>query len=236
MDRALFVQPHAIAMRRNAIEWRDKHSLDAELELCRLWGEVRPLVAEIVEEVSWRSAVAEPNAFIKREIDPLLAAKFGPSLLQLLERARDDLEGIVEELPAMDRSIAESHGEEDHLEAATDVLTGLVPLAGGLVMGAALPSLAVVSGTAMFGLVATSTLSLPILFGGLAVTGAALAAGAVKTSDLHSLRTRRMLARIDSHVIQAILSREPIPDRMSVLARLREAYAQAARLAMEESL
>ena len=234
MNEAQVMPPHMITHRRTIIEWRDRHSLDAELALCRFWSDFRPQIVEVVEEVSWRSAIVEPKAFIRREIDPLLAAGFGPRVEQLLTSARNDLQSIADTVIELDGAIAASDGEEDHFEAATDVLTGLMPLAGGLVMGASLPSLAVVSGTAMFGLVATSTLSLPILFGGIAASGAALATGVVKTSDLHALRSRRMLARIDTHVRHAILSPEEDSDRLSVLARLRQAFALSAALAMEE--
>lgn len=234
MDGIAMGAPHTIAMRREILEWQDRHSLDAEVALGRLWSDLRPQIAERLEEISWRSAIANPNAFIRSEIDPILAEKFTPKVQRLIEIARDDLASSVENTLELDHSIEAIEEGEEHLQAATDVLTGLMPLAGGLIMGASLPSLAIASGTAMFGLVATSTISMPLLLGGLALSGAAIATGAVKTSKLHALRTRRMLARIDRHVHYAILSRDTEAERKSVLARLRNAYAEAATLAMEE--
>lgn len=56
--------------------------------------------------------------------------------------------------------LTENEALEDRVSAAQDLLEGLAPLAGAIAMGAALPSFAVVSSTAMFGLIATSKLGI----------------------------------------------------------------------------
>lgn len=120
--------------------------------------------------------------------------------------------------------LTENEALEDRVSAAQDLLEGLAPLAGAIAMGAALPSFAVVSSTAMFGLIATSTISLPVLAAGLALAGTALGVGAVKTSALHTRLTKRMLAQINRHVVSAVLSGDLSADPLSILARILAAY------------
>ena len=222
----------AIVLRDRMLEWRDTHSAAAMLAFNALWRDLRPTIEDRLSDLSYKSALVEPHAYIAREIDPLLAQTFGGETDRLVNEARDDLATLTRCDIALDGTIDNTDDLEDRLTAAQDVLEGLVPLAGGIAMGAALPSFAVASGTAMFGLLATSTVSLPMLAVGLTVAGTGVAVGAIKTSTLHARVTKRMMARIDRHVAAAILSIDAIGDMGGntggdappILARILAAY------------
>ncbi len=226
--------PHSIELRRAVLEWRDKHTVLATLTLNRRWQDLKPAIETKLEQVPWKSAIAAPTKYIKNEIDPLLAAELAPLAAKLVKDAHDDLSSVIEQQIEVDPAMADRSTDEHHLETAVDLLESLVPLAGGLAMGAALPSMAVVSGTAAFGLVATSTVSVPILAGGLAIAGLAVATGAVKANQLYALRSSRMKARVASHVEQALLSVDMNAAHPSVLARIVGAYEDAAAIALQQ--
>ncbi|MBY6014075.1 hypothetical protein KUV75_04060 [Qipengyuania gaetbuli] len=228
------MEPHDIQLRRKVLEWRDEHSTAATLELNRLWLDVKPLVAEKLAAVSWRSALAEPNRYITREIDPFLAEQLAPKLEKLVSRAQQDLKAIARRHFELNPSLAPNEGEENHLGSAIAILSGIAPLAGGLAMGIALPSFAIVSGTTAFGLVATSTVSLPIVLGGVAAAGALLATGVVNTSKLHSYSAGRMMKRVEDHVRRSLLLADQSASPPSVLGQLINAYDAASEAALGE--
>lgn len=226
--------PQNIDLRRRLLEWRDEHSSTAALELNRLWLDLKPTIAEKLAGVSWRSALTEPNGYIVREIDPLLAEHLEPKIADLTNAARQDMINLAKRHFELSPALSPSSDEEDHIVSAMAVLSSVAPLAGGLAMGVALPSFAVVSGTAAFGLIATSTVSLPIVVGGVAAAGTLLATGVVKTSKLHAYSTDRMMKRVESHVRRALLSNDQSVSPPSVLRQLRDAYQTAFETAAGE--
>lgn len=213
-----------IAVQNDLLSWRDTHTVAAIAAFNSLWRDLRPQIESKLADLGYKSALVEPAAYIVREIDPIIAGHFTDEAAKLLARASEDFADLSSSSLVVDSAMIGNEALEDRLFAAQDLLEGLAPLAGGIAMGAALPSFAVVSGTAMFGLVATSTISLPVLAVGLAMAGTAVGVGAVKTSALHSRLTKRMLARIDRHVVSAVLSVDLNADPLSILARILSAY------------
>ena len=227
--------PAALA-RREILEWRDRHKLASTLGLARCWQDLRPSVNERIEDIGWYYAAVSPSAFIENNIDPLIIEGLSSTVEQLIGNAQDELRQIVEHQLSAIAAIGNVKPESNSLEDATEVLSSIAPLAGGLALGAALPGMAVVSGTAAFGLIATSTVSMPILLGGLALAGGAVATGVVKTSQLRSYRTRSIRKRIEDHVEQSVLatSAPAIPSAApSVLFQIHQALDEAADKALE---
>ena len=218
------------------MEWRDRHKLAATLTLARCWQDLKPSINERVEDIGWYDAAVSPSAFIEKEVDPLLVDSIGSAIERLIADAQDDLRQIGEHQLSVNATVAQVGAHINTFEDATEVLSGIAPLAGGLALGAALPSMAVVTGATAFGLVATSTVSVPILLGGLALAGGAVATGAVKTSQLRNYRSKSIRKRVESHVEQAILSTSLPPTqnaRPSVLLQIHQALDEAASKAME---
>lgn len=213
-----------VAVQNDLLSWRDTHSVAAIAAFNSLWRDLRPQIESKLADLGYKSALVEPAAYIVREIDPIIARFFADEAEKLVAKASADLANIAASDLVVNGDMAGNEPLEDRLTAAKDVLEGLAPLAGGIAMGAALPSVAVVSGISMFGLVATSTISLPVLAAGLAVAGTAVGVGAIKTSALHAKLTKRMMARIDKHVASAVLLGDLTADPLSILARILAAY------------
>ena len=218
------------------MEWRDRHKLAATLTLARCWQDLKPSINERVEDIGWYDAAVSPSAFIEKEVDPLLVDSIGSAIERLIADAQDDLRQIGEHQLSVNATVAQVGAHINTFEDATEVLSGIAPLAGGLALGAALPSMAVVTGATAFGLVATSTVSVPILLGGLALAGGAVATGVVKTSQLRDYRSKSIRKRVESHVEQAILSTSLPPTQNagpSVLLQIHQALDEADSKAME---
>ena len=221
-------------MRRDILDWRNRHQLNALMSLSRLWQDLKPQLYERLGEISWNEAAVSPSAYIKKKIDPILKAEIANDVERIMQLAKMEMASIMEHHFEQFEELDDVEAQQDALELATEILTSIGPLAGGLVLGAALPSLAVVSGTVAFGLVATSTVSIPILVGGLAIAGGAVATGIVKTSSLRTLRANRIKKRLDAHVRQAVFSLDRSPSKKSILLEIQDAFDQAANLALEK--
>ncbi|TCJ37373.1 hypothetical protein [Parafrankia sp. BMG5.11] len=220
----------SIDSRRQILEWRDRHLQNAALALSRTWQDLRPIVDEKLDQITWSSALTEPAAYIAREIDPIVTKRVEEVVQRLISDAQLELSAIFEHQLDVETSVGGIPDEPESLQQVTDVLSGLVPVAGGLALGAALPGMAVVSGTAAFGLIATSAVSAPVLVSGLLLAGGALATGVIKTSQIRDARNARIRARIRKYVEAAILS--PQSD-ISVMRRFTIGIEAAAQSAME---
>lgn len=85
----------------------------------------------------------------------------------------------------------------------------------------------------MFGMVATSAVSAPILLSGIAVAGAGLATGVLQTSRIKEKRIARMRDRVRKHIDVAVLDVTPQSVNPSLLARLTAGINAAASAALE---
>lgn len=225
----------AIRERRSILKWRDRHLVAASLALNRAWQDVRPVVEEKLAAISWKSVLFESDAFVAREIDPLVADAVGTATQRIMAVAQSELDTLVSHQMEVERSLQQTSTEQqqDRWAGTVDLLAGVAPLAGGVAAGAAVPGLAIVSGTAFLGLVSTSVVSVPILVGGIVVVGALLSAGALQTSKIKDKGTARMLDRVRRHVEAAVLSVDPDAATPSVNLRLQNAITAAAKAALE---
>ena len=214
-------QATTIAARREILDWRDRHETAVLIVLPRAWQDSRRRIEAKLEDIGWQELITAPDAFIGREIDPLIEGELGPVVRRLLAEAQAELGTVLEAQTAVDGMPALA----DAGDAARDVLASLGPLVAGIGVAAALPTTAVVTGAAFFGLVATSAISVPVLLGGVALAGVGVATGAINTRDLRAKRLIRMRERVAAHVDEAVLS----PDHAgSLTARLLGAYRSAA--------
>jgi hypothetical protein len=85
----------------------------------------------------------------------------------------------------------------------------------------------------MFGMVATSAISAPILLTGIAVAGAGLATGVLQTSRIKEKRTARMRVRVRNHIDAAVLNDVLKSTPPSLLVSLTIVIQTAAAAALE---
>lgn len=223
----------SIAERRSVLEWRDRHSMAAALALHRACQDAWPLIDARLAAVSWHSVLTETDAFVTREIDPIVAGAVNEAVQRLLRDAQSELNHIIEHHLEVEATLGETPVDANKLASELDLIAGLAPILGGVGVAAALPSFAVVSGAVMFGMVATSAISAPILLTGIVVAGAGLATGVLQTSRIKEKRTARMRVRVQSHIDSAVLDVTPESASPSLLARLTTAIQTAAAAALE---
>lgn len=223
----------AIGARREILDWRDRHTIAATLTIARACQDVRPEIEEKLAAITWRSALTEPDAFIAREIDPLVAGAVNDAARRAIAAAQTDLNRLVAHRLAAQGELSGTPEKDDKSARTLDLIAGLAPLMGGIGVAAAVPGMAVITGAAFFGLVATATVSPPILVGGMALAGAGIATGVLQTSRIKDKRTARIRARVTAHVDAAVLSTAADQLAPSVLARLHHAITTAADTAIE---
>lgn len=191
------------------------------------------MIEEKLAAITWRSVLTESNAFIAREIDPLVAEAVNDAARGVIATAQGDLNRLVSHQLAAQSELSGIPGESDGLAGTADLIARLAPLMGGIGVAAVVPGMAIVTGAAFFGLVATATVSALILIGGMTIAGAGIATGVLQTSRIKDKRTARMRARVTVHIAAAVLSTAADQTAPSVLARLHHAISSAADTAIE---
>lgn len=223
----------SITERRSVLEWRDRHSMAAALTLHRACQDAWPLIDARLAAVSWHSVLTETDAFVTREIDPIVAGAVNEAVQRLIRNAQSELNDIIEHHLALEATLGGTPIETNKIASEMDLVAGLAPLLGSVGIAAAIPSFAVVSGSVMFGMVATSAISAPILLTGIAVAGAGLATGVLQTSRIKEKRIARMRVRVRTHIDTAVLNDVPKSTNPSLLVSLTTAIEMAAAAALE---
>ena len=122
-----------------------------------------------------------------------------------LDEANAELGRIVAYRAIWHQSPEASIGATGTFEGWHDVAFAIGPLAGGAAAAAAVPLAAVTTTTAWFGLVATTTISWPIVVGGAAVAGAGIATGLLNTSRLWDKALVRLRDKVRAFVVRALI-------------------------------
>ncbi|MBS4011716.1 hypothetical protein F1C10_15695 (plasmid) [Sphingomonas sp. NBWT7] len=229
----LNIAASSIEERRSVLEWRDRHIIAATLALHRACQDAWPLIEARLAAVSWHSVLTETDAFVTREIDPIVAGAVNEAVQRLIREAQLELDHIIEHHLALEATLGGTPVETNKLTSELDLIAGLAPILGSVGIAAALPSFAVVSGAVMFGMVATSAISAPILLTGIAVAGAGLATGVLQTSRIKEKRTARMRVRVRNHIDAAVLNDVPKSTTPSLLVSLTIVIQTAAAAALE---
>ena len=126
----------ALAARHAILEWRDRHESAVLIALPRAWQDGRRRIEAKLEEIGWQKLITAPDAFIAREIDPLIEREIGPVARHLIAEAQAELGAVLEAQTALGGVPALADGGA----ATTDLFAGLGPLAAGIGVAAALPT------------------------------------------------------------------------------------------------
>ncbi|MFC3556054.1 hypothetical protein ACFOKI_01390 [Sphingomonas qilianensis] len=223
----------AIEGRRNVLEWRDRHLIATVVAINRACQDAWPIVEEKLSAITWRSVLTEADAYVTREIDPIIAEAVNPAAQRVIIQAQDELYRIVEHQLALKAILVGVPADADPLAGRLDMVIGLAPILGGIGLAAALPSAAVISGSVAFGLIATSAISAPILLSGIAIAGVGIATGVLQTSRIRENHTERLRTRIRQHMNTAVFETGREQADVSVVAQLQAVIRAAAVAALE---
>jgi hypothetical protein len=218
-----------IALRRQVLDWRDHWSIEAELRLRMVWAARSDAIAAQIKALSHKNL-----ALARTGYSPM------PAVGELVEAIKQAANDIVADAEASLNAIVPHHLRIEAEAAKVSDGAGFdsrqlvafgktaAPIAAAAGLGIALPGLATTTSVALFGLVTTATVSVPILAAGIGGVTALSVLGVVSFSDLRADQERRLgdaiAGDLEKSLFQPVrLGREP-----SLLASLEAGLARAA--------
>lgn len=211
---------------REIDEWRDGYTLMAAATLNEAAGNLIASFEEDLKSLSLKETLLGQRNFIATRVSPRVREFAGPVIDHIVGRANEALAQIIEYQAIWKHQPISASVGDDGFEGWGDIAVAAGPLAGGVAVAAALPSMAVTTSTAFLGLVVTTTISWPVLIGGSAFAGIAIAGGVLNTARMRDRAKARLRRRVHDYVVAALLHGSP--KEPSILQQLGEALSTAA--------
>lgn len=205
MSAALNVE--RIALRRFVLDWRDHWMIEAEIRLRRACEDARPAIAAAVATLPLMDLLLGRATFIEKSALPLAAGPADAEIKRIVEEAQTALSALIVHHHEVSTKVADAAAAKGMAPDQMIALgRGLAPIAAAVGIAAVLPGAAVMTNTAMLGLVTVSTVSMPVLALGIGGAAVLAATGAVNLADLRAGEERKLHERIDAAIEERILS------------------------------
>lgn len=207
-------------------EWASDHTLIAARTLNQVAADLILNAEKEIATAGWKDGLVGQNAFIKSRIAPLLREVAEPVAVLILEDANRALRQLVELQAVWTRSPEYSEGEPSVFDGATDVASAAIPLAVGAAAAVSTAATAVTTTTALFGLLAFSTISWPVVVIGGALAGGGIATGVFQGSKLWDKTEARLRQRVRRFIIASLI--EGAEGMPSILQQLSADFSRVA--------
>jgi hypothetical protein len=216
-------------LRRQVRDWRDHWTLEAQIAVRRAVAARMGTLAEAIRALPVKELALVRTGFgALPEVAAILQAA-SDAAGQVVEQARAALGAIVTDHLAM--QVRAADGTAPAGLDTRDLLAlgqAAVPFAAAVGLGLALPGMAVTTSTAMFGLVATSAVSLPVLAAGIGGIVALSAFGAINLPTLRTGQEAKLLAAIEAELEKRLFAPAAQGRPPSLLAQVEAGFAEAA--------
>lgn len=207
-------------------QWRDDYTLLAAATLNDLASRLIADADKELEAATWKDGLVGQSSFIERRIATAVRDAAAQVADHMIATANRRLSQIVAHEAVLSLAPKQASQGPDTFEGWQDVAAAAAPLAGGAALAAALPGAAITTTTAWFGLVTATTISWPVVLGGGAVVGVAVATGALNTARIWDKTEARLRRKVREFIIASlILGTDKQP---SVLQQVTRVLADAA--------
>lgn len=190
-------------LRRAVLDWRDHHIEVVETHLTRELYSLYSLLDQQFEKMAIKDLFKQ-KAFGERYLEPIYKEWIAQETGVLIQSAQKDLAGLF----AHELEYSESQSEWAQAaegSAVTDAALTAALTGAGI---AAIPSFAtmsVVSAGGIMGFLGATTVALPVVAVGVAVTGSLLALGGYKAASLRSRGVNRYREAVKRSIQQQLL-------------------------------
>ncbi len=210
---------------REIDEWRDDYVLVAAAALNQLAADMIAESDKLVLGTTLKEGLFGQEKFIAEHIAPLVRDRAEPVITDILDRANRALMVIADHQTIWHEQPSGDQGSGGAFDGWQDVAVAAGPLAGGVAVAAAIPSMAVTTSTTFFGLVSTTIISWPVVVGGGAIAGIAIATGALNTGKIRDKAQSRLRRKVRDYVIATLIngnSKQP-----AILEQIAQAFDRA---------
>jgi len=194
---------NALTLRRNVLDWRDKHITNIELSLRREIPSLMQAIDHELDKLSMIESTLKTKKIHTTIIQPLITEWTKRESSNLLDEAQKELfsiHGLVLEKVEHDSNIGEHDSNAHFIDAAKAASVGISGIA-------AIPfaSASAVSTTGILSLFTTATISLPIVATGILVIGSLLAVSGFKMSTIKKRAIKRYRDQLHSSIKESVL-------------------------------
>lgn len=203
-------------LRRTVLDWRDQHIEAVETHLSRELYSLYSLLDQQFEKMAIKDLFKQ-KTFGERYIEPIYKEWIAQETALLVQSAQKDLAGIFAHALEYSESQSEWAQAAEGSAVKDAVLTAALTGAGI----AAIPSFAmmsVVSAGGIMGFLGATTVALPVVAVGVAITGSLLAFGGYKAASLRSRGVNRYREAVKQSIQQQVLGDDT--NRESICHRL----------------
>jgi len=220
---------------RNEVDsWRDEWSGAAAISLSDLAASLISSFDAKIVSASWKDCLTAQRGFIATSIEPEVREHANLVVARVVAEANEALGHLAEYQTVWHDSPSSVEAPDQTASAAFDIAMTAAPIAAGTAAAVALPAMAVSTTTAFLGLVTVTAISWPIVIGGGAVAGVALATGGFKLSGMKDRARHRLRTAVHHHVVATLIKSGE--KHRSVLDQLIAIFAETARAAKRHKL
>lgn len=206
--------------------WRDNYTLLAASSLNEVAVDLIASFETDLAAASWKDGLVGQSAFVAKIVAPRIHELAGPLVEHIILRANEALARIVEHQAIWQYRPTDVPAAEGAFEGWKDIAVAAAPLASGVATVAALPTLAVTTSVGFFGLLTTTVVSWPVIVGGTAVAGVAIATGLLNAGKVWDKAEARLRKKVHERVVSTLLVGDK---QQAVLEQLADAFAATAK-------
>jgi len=206
LSQALDDRHTAATIRREILEWRDKHHIAIDLHLCR----ELPVIMRQIEVEFNKMNVFQSTIGIRKASRELIQPKFEEWLdsesIKLLDDAQKELRSIHDVL-VQQSNTGSNIDAEPGFGHISDAVSGLALGLGGFALIAPISSASVVSAGGLMGVLGVTTVSIPFLAAGILLIVSLLALGGHRFATLKHRAQKSYREKVEARMEDFVLSR-----------------------------
>ena len=224
-----------IALRRRVLDWRDDWSIEADARLSRLCSDEASKVVPWVRGLRIYELTGARIGFTEYPALPQIVKDAARQADWIIDKARGELaQSVAHHLKIKAEAGSVQTGQSIGTDQILAIGQGVAPFATAATLLAALPGFATTTTVTMFGLITTSTVSLPTLAAGIAGVGVLGYIGAINVGDIRIKQEQVLIDAIQSAIDGRLLAPEHQNEDRSLLCQLQTGLAAAATEVIEK--
>lgn len=220
--------------RREIDEWRDHWSMVAAMTLNDLAAGLIEALDKDIAAANWTDALVAQRGFVARVVQPRIKEAATPVVETIVAEANNTLRQLASHHAIWNDRPMAVETPDGTGAGMMDVALTAAPLAVGAATAAALPAMAVTSSSMLFGLLTVTAISWPVVIGGGAIAGVALAVGGFKSGGLKHRARDRLRKAVHLHVVATLI--ESDTKQPAILQQLVNLLGETAREAKRHRL
>lgn len=192
-----------LALRRSILDWRDRHTENAELHLSRELSTLYSSLDEQLEKMSVRDLFTS-KSYGAEHFEPIFTSWIEREATHIISAAQNDLASAFSRSLEMGQ-LADSLDHQEGKEHYTDVAIAAAATGAGLAAIPAVATMSIVSTGGVLGFLGATVAAWPVVALGVVAVGGLLALGGYKAADLKTSAIARFRKSMRNAIKEQVL-------------------------------